>query len=52
MGVRLDQWACGTGWNCDNFCINILSRNSRPIDAIYSVVREMADPDDVRLVSP
>ena len=25
-------------------------RSSRPIDAIYSVVREMADPDAVRYV--
>ena len=44
--VGLDEWS----WMCAN--LFILSRNARPIDAIYSVVREMADPDAVRSVSP
>ena len=28
-------------------CVHML-RSSRPIDAIYSIMREMADPDTVR----
>ena len=46
--------------NCGHCCVDIVLlfinniivfvfRSARPIDAIYSVVREMADPDAVRL---
>ena len=32
---------------CVYMCVHML-RSSRPIDAIYSIMREMADPDTVR----
>ena len=32
---------------CVYMCVHVL-RSSRPIDAIYSIMREMADPDTVR----
>ena len=32
---------------CGHMCVHML-RSSRPIDGIYSIMREMADPDTVR----